>query len=79
MIERNESEIEYVDMTQAIKSDIFTNGDYKEATISNIGRFLEVPNFHEFRAEAIKRLSFESYDEEYVEEANMIKKLKPKF
>lgn len=78
MIERNKSEIEYVDMTPTIKNDTFANGDYKEATISNIGRFLEMPNYHEFRAEAIKRLAFESFNEKCTEEANMIKKLKPK-
>lgn len=61
MVVRDETEIEYVDMTPVIKTDTFVNEPYKEATISNIGRFLELePNQKDgaFRKRAEERLGF---------------------
>lgn len=43
-------------ITPIVKTDTFVNEDYKEATISNIGRYLESPDIEQFKKEAKKRL-----------------------
>lgn len=48
--------VKYFDITPIVKTDTFVNEDYKEATISNIGRYLESPNIEQFQKEAKKRL-----------------------
>lgn len=62
MVVRDETEIEYVDMTSVVKTDSFVNEDYDEATISDIGRFLELESLNQkeekFKERAKKRLGF---------------------
>lgn len=57
MVVRNEEEVKYIDMTPIIKTDTFVNEDYRGATISNIGRYLESPNVEEFKKRAHERIA----------------------
>lgn len=57
MVIRNEKEVKYIDMTPDVKTDTFVNEDYREATISNIGRYLESPDIDEFQRRAKERMA----------------------
>lgn len=57
MVIRNEEEVKYIDMTPDVKTDTFVNEDYREATISNIGRYLESPDINEFQRRVKERIA----------------------
>lgn len=74
MVYRNEEEVKYIDMIPVIQSDIFVNEEYRGATISNIGRYLELPNTSEFQVRACEKLA----EINAQEENEMVRKLTPK-
>lgn len=57
MVIRNEEEVKYIDMTPDVKTDTFVNEDYREGTISNIGRYLESPDIEGFKKRARERMA----------------------
>lgn len=57
MIERNEKNIEYIDMTPIVKSDIFVNEDYRGAILTNIGAFLQLKNKQQLKKIAKERIT----------------------
>lgn len=57
MVVCNEKELQFVGINPEIKSDTFVNEDYKEARVSDIGRYIAPPNKHEIIEEARKRLA----------------------